>query len=39
MSDAIEATLARLNVATEADMDALARQVAELEGKIDQLSP
>ena len=39
VSDAIEATLARLNVATEADMDALAEHVAELEGKIDQLGP
>jgi hypothetical protein len=38
-SDAIEATLARLNVATAADMDALAEHVAELEGKIAQLSP
>ena len=39
MSDTIEATLARLNVATAADMDALAEHVAELEGKIAQLSP
>jgi polyhydroxyalkanoate synthesis regulator phasin len=39
VSDAIEATLARLNVATAADMDALTEHVAELEGKIDQLSP
>jgi hypothetical protein len=38
-SDAYEAALARLNLPTEADMDALARQVAELEAKIDQLSP
>ena len=39
VSDAIEATLARLNVATAADMDALAQQVAELGTKIDQLNP
>jgi hypothetical protein len=38
-SDAYEAALARLNVPTEADIDALARQIAELEAKIDQLSP
>jgi polyhydroxyalkanoate synthesis regulator phasin len=38
-SDAIEATLARLNVATTADMDALAEHVAELGAKIDQLRP
>ena len=38
-SDAYEAALARLNLPTEADMAALARQVAELEAKIDQLSP
>jgi hypothetical protein len=37
--DAYEAALARLNVATAADMDALAQQVAELGAKIDQLSP
>jgi hypothetical protein len=36
--DAYEAALARLNLPTEADIDALARQVAELEAKIDQLS-
>lgn len=38
-SDAIEAALARLNVPTAADMDALARQVAELEGRLDQFGP
>jgi polyhydroxyalkanoate synthesis regulator phasin len=38
-SDGFEAALARLNVATAADMDALAQQVAELGAKIDQLSP
>jgi hypothetical protein len=38
-SDGYEAALARLNVATAADMDALTRQVAELGAKIDQLSP
>lgn len=38
-SDAYEAALARLNLPTEADIDALARQVAELEAKIDQLGP
>ena len=38
-SDGLEAALARLNVATVADMDALARQVAELSAKIDQLGP
>ena len=36
--DAYEAALARLNLPTEADIDALARQVAELEAKINQLS-
>jgi len=39
VSDGFEAALARLNVATAADMDALAQQVAELGAKIDQLSP
>ena len=38
-SAGFEAALARLNVATAADMDALAQQVAELGAKIDQLSP
>jgi hypothetical protein len=38
-SDAYEAVLARLNLPTEADIDALTRQVAELEAKINQLSP
>jgi hypothetical protein len=38
-SDAIEAALAQLNVPTAADMDALARQIAELEGRIDQFGP
>ena len=38
-SDGLEAALARLNVATAADMDALAEQVAELEARIDQLRP
>jgi hypothetical protein len=37
--DPYEAALARLNVATATDMDALAQQVAELGAKIDQLSP
>ena len=39
VSDGFETALARLNVATAADMDALAQQVAELGAKIDQLSP
>jgi polyhydroxyalkanoate synthesis regulator phasin len=38
-SDAYEAALARLNVPTEADIDALTRQIAELEAKVDQLGP
>jgi hypothetical protein len=38
-SDAYEAALARLNVPTEADIDALTRQIVELEAKIDQLGP
>jgi hypothetical protein len=38
-SAAIEAALAQLNVPTAADMDALARQVAELEGRLDQFGP
>ena len=38
-SDAYEAALARLNLPTEADIDALTRQIAELEAKIGQLSP
>ncbi len=37
-SDAYEAVLTRLNLPSEADMDALARQIAELEAKIDQLN-
>ena len=36
-SDAYEAVMARLNLPTEADLDALTRQIAELEAKIDQL--
>jgi len=38
-SDAYEAVMARLNLPTEADLDALTRQIAELEAKIDQLGP
>jgi hypothetical protein len=38
-SDAYEAVLTRLNLPTEADIDALTRQIAELEAKIDQLGP
>ena len=38
VSDGFEAALARLNVATAADMDALAQQVAELGAMIDRLS-
>jgi len=38
-SDAYEAVMARLNLPTEADLDALTRQIAELEAKIDQLDP
>jgi hypothetical protein len=37
-SDAYETVLARLNLPTEADIDALTQQVAELEAKISQLS-
>ncbi len=37
-SDAYEAVMARLNLPTEADLDALTRQIAELEAKIDQLN-
>ena len=36
-SDAYEAVMTRLNLPTEADIDALTRQIAELEAKIDQL--
>jgi len=36
-SDAYEAVLTRLKLPTEADIDALTRQIAELEAKIDQL--
>ena len=39
VSDAYEAVMARLNLPTEADLDALTRQIAELEAKIDQLGP
>jgi hypothetical protein len=38
-SDAYEAVLTRLNLPTEADIDALTRQIAALEAKIDQLGP
>jgi hypothetical protein len=38
-SDAYEAVMTRLNLPTEADIDALTRQIAELEAKIDQLGP
>jgi hypothetical protein len=38
-SDAYEAVLARLNLPSEADIDALTRQIAELEAEIDQLTP
>jgi hypothetical protein len=38
-SDAYEAVMTRLNLPTEADLDALTRQIAELEAKIDQLVP
>ena len=38
-SDAYEAVMAGLNLPTEADLDALTRQIAELEAKIDQLGP
>jgi hypothetical protein len=38
-SDAYEAVMTRLNLPTEADLDALTRQIAELEAKIDQLGP
>ena len=38
-SDVYEAALARLNLPTEADLDTLTRQIAELEAKIDQLAP
>jgi hypothetical protein len=38
-SDAYEAIMTRLNLPTEADIDALTRQIAELEAKIDQLVP
>ena len=31
--------MARLNLPTEADLDSLTRQIAELEAKIDQLGP
>jgi hypothetical protein len=37
-SDAYEAVLTRLNLPTEADIDALTQQVGELEAKIDQLA-
>jgi hypothetical protein len=37
-SDAYEAVMARLNLPTEADIDALTQQVTELETKISQLS-
>lgn len=37
--DGYEAALARLNVATGADIDSLTHQVAELEAKIDKLIP
>ena len=39
VSDAYEAVMARLNLPTESDLDALTRQIAELEAKIDQLDP
>jgi polyhydroxyalkanoate synthesis regulator phasin len=38
-SDAYEAVMTRLNLPTEADIDALTRQIAALEAKIDQLGP
>ena len=38
-SDAYEAVMTRLNLPTEADLDALTRQIADLEAKIDQLVP
>ena len=38
-SDAYEAVMTRLNLPTEADLDALTRQIAALEAKIDQLGP
>ena len=38
-SDAYEAVMTRLNLPTEADIDALTRQIADLEAKIDQLGP
>ena len=38
-SDAYEAVMTRLNLPTEADLDALTRQITELEAKIDQLGP
>ena len=38
-SEAYEAVMTRLNLPTEADIDALTRQIAELEAKIDQLGP
>jgi hypothetical protein len=38
-SEQVEAGMARLNAATAADIDALALQVTELEGKINQLGP
>jgi polyhydroxyalkanoate synthesis regulator phasin len=37
-SDAYEAVLTRLNLPTEADIDALTRQIVDLEAKIDQLN-
>jgi hypothetical protein len=39
VSDTSEAVLARLNLPSEADIDALTRQIAELEAQIDQLTP